>query len=412
MRYILTTLTVTLALHGAPGPAAAQVPPAPIAEPDGSAPEVRRSPAAPRSFLRRPLVRREAPPPNSNTPPDAPLATNGTAPLGMMTGGLNSTYVQIGSDLAAVASSDALRVVPFMGKGSLQNLADLLNFRGVDLALVSADAARSAEATRLYPDLRSRVHYIAKLYDQEIHILAAHDVFTVADLADKMVNVDVVGSGTAVTAPAVFESMHVPVKLAYDIPAVALEKLKRGEVAALVYVDGKPSRLFSSLPANSGLHLLQLPVSEDLLDTYVPATFTHADYPLLVPEGEDVETWAVPVLLTAYNWPVGTARYNNLAAFTDLFFSRLPDLQQPPYHEKWHDVNIRATVPGWTRAPYAQRWLEHSKVQTAAASAPVASGFEKEAFNEWATGIGFTKMTAMQSAQLFSLWRLRRQGQQ
>ena len=97
--------------------------------------------------------------------------------------------------------------------------------------------------------------------------------------------------------------------------------------------------------------------------------------------------------------------------FTDLFFSRLPDLQQPPYHEKWHDVNIRATVPGWTRAPYAQRWLDRTKAQ-AAAPAPVATGFEKEAFNEWAAGLGFAKMTPAQSAQLFSLWRLRQsQGQ-
>ncbi len=339
------------------------------------------------------------------------MAIDGVATLGMLTGGVNGTFVHIGSDIAAVASSDTLRVMPLIGKGSLQNLADLFNLRGVDLALVSADSARAAEANPRYSGLRSRVHYIAKLYDQEIHILAGHDVFTVADLADKVVNVDVGGSGTAVTAPAVFEAMHIPIKQAHDSPAVALEKLKRGDIAALAYIPAKPNRLFTSIPPNSGLHLLQLPVSEALVDAYVPAKFTHADYPSLVLEGEDVQTWAVPVLLTAYNWPVGSERYNNLAAFTDLFFSHVPDLRQPPYHEKWHDVNIWAAVPGWTRASYAQRWLDRSGVQSAA-PAPVAAGFEKEAFNEWAAGIGLTKMTPAQSAQLFSLWRLRRsQGQ-
>ena len=128
-------------------------------------------------------------------------------------------------------------------------------------------------------------------------------------------------------------------------------ELKRGEIAALVYTPATPNRLFTSIPPNSGLHLLQLPVSDALLDTYVPAKFTHADYPSLVPEGEEVQTWAVPVLLTAYNWPVGTARYNSLAAFTDLFFSRLPELQQPPFQENCHEVNIWATVPGWTYSP-------------------------------------------------------------
>ena len=292
MRYFFGVLTVMVALHGAAGSAMAQQPPAPVAEPGAGVPEVRQGPAVPPPTPRRPFARR-APAP-AHTPPDAPLSTEGTATLGMMTGGINGTFLQVGSDVAAVASSDALRVVPLIGKGSLQNLADLLNLRGVDLALVSADSARSAEAARLYPDLRNRVHYIAKLFDQEIHVLAGMDAYTVADLADKTVNVDVVGSGSAVTAPAVFEAMHIPVKLAHDIPAVALEKLKRGEIAALVYTPAKPNRLFTSIPPNSGLHLLQLPVSEALLDTYVPAKFTHADYPSLVPEGEDVETWAVP----------------------------------------------------------------------------------------------------------------------
>ena len=363
---------------------------------------------APPAQRRRAPLRRQA---AAQKPPEAPLATDGAATLGMLTGGVNGTFVHIGGDIAAVASSDALRVMPLIGKGSLQNLADLFNLRGVDLALVSADSARAAEADPRYSGLRSRVRYVAKLYDQEIHILAANDVYTVADLANRVVNVDVAGSGTAVTAPAVFESMHIPIKQAHDIPAVALEKLKRGEIDALVYTPAKPNRLFTSIPPDSGLHLLQLPVSEALLDAYVPAKLTHADYPSLVPEGEDVQTWAVPVLLIAYNWPVGTARYNNLAAFTDLFFSHVPDLRQPPYHRKWHDTNIQATVPGWTRAPYAQRWLDRSGVQSAAA-APVAAGFEKEAFNEWAAAIGLTKMTDTQRTQLFSLWRLRRnQGQ-
>ena len=411
MRFALL-LAVAIPLGSASSAALAQ--PSPAATPGNTViTDGPGAPAAPPAPRRRAPLRQAAAGAASAVPkpPETPLAINGVATLGMLTGGVNGTFVHIGSDIAAVAGSDTLRVMPLIGKGSLQNLADLFNLRGVDLALVSADSARAAEASPQYSGLRSRVHYIAKLYDQEIHILAAQDVFTVADLADKVVNVDVVGSGTSVTAPAVFESMHIPIKQAHDTPAVALEKLKRGDIAGLVYTPAKPNGLFTSIPPNSGLHLLQLPVSETLVDTYVPAKFTHADYPSLVPEGEDVQTWAVPVLLTAYNWPVGTERYKNLATFTDLFFSHVPDLQQPPYQGKWHEVNIWAAVPGWTRAPYAQRWLDRSGVQSAA-PAPVAAGFEKEAFNEWAAGIGLTKMTPTQSAQLFSLWRLRRnQGQ-
>lgn len=417
MRYFNAIFLATIALHATAGSAAAQQPPAPAAEPGDGVPMPRRLLATPRPSARRSVVRREiSPPPEAviHMPPEAPLAISGAPALGMMAGGIYGTFVQISSDIAAVASSDKLRVVPIMGKGSLQNLADLLNFRGVDLALVAADSARAAEATSAYSGLRSRVSYIAKLYDQEIHVLAGADVHALGDLADKTVDVDVAGSGTAITASAVFDAMKLSVTYAYDAPAVALERLKRGEIAALVYVNGKPSRLFDTIPANSGLHLVALPASEALLDAYVPATLTHADYPALTNEGETVETLAVPVLLTAYNWPQGTPRYQSLAAFTEQFFSHIPDLQQPPYHPKWHDVNIRAAVPGWTRAPYAQRWLDHAAAaQVAANPVQVAGGFEKEEFNEWAASIGLTKITAMQSAQLYSLWRLRKsQGQQ
>lgn len=365
------------------------------------------APAAPQPNGRRVPPRRDAATQKPLEAPPPSLATGKVANLGMMTGGPDDTLVQIGSDLATVINSETVRVLPLIGKGSLQNLADLFNLRGVDLAFVAADSARFAEANRLYPALRNRVQYIAKLCDQEIHVLAAPDVYTVADLAGRTVNVDVVGSGTAVTAPAVFEAMHTPIKQVHDTPAVALEKLKRGDIAALVYTSAKPNRLFASIPPDAGLHLLQLPVSDALFDAYVPAKLTHADYPSLIAEGEDVQTWAVPVLLTAYNWPAGTERYANLAAFTDLFFSRLPDLQQPPYHAKWREVDIRATVPGWTRAPYAQRWLDQSRVQSVASTAPAADGIEQKAFNEWAAGLGLTNMTATQSTQLFSLWRLR-----
>jgi len=341
-------------------------------------------------------------------PPEAPLAINGPATLGLMTGELNGTFVQIGSDIATVASSATLRVVPLLGKGSLQNLGDLLNLRGVDLALVAADSSRFAESQNLYPGLRARVTYIAKLYDQEIHILAGPDIHSLADLAGKTINVDVVGSGTFVTATALFDTLHIPVKVTNDTPNAGLEKLKRGEVAAVMYVIGKPGRLFTTIPADSGFHLVPVPVSEALLQTYLPATFTHADYPTLVAEGETVETMAVPVLLTAYNWAPNSPRYRNLAAFTDIFFSRFPELLHPPYHAKWHDVNLRASVPGWTRAAYAQQWLDRAAASAQAPSNAPGSESEEREFAQWAAGIGLTNLTASQHAQLFSLWKLRR----
>jgi hypothetical protein len=33
-------------------------------------------------------------------------------------------------------------------------------------------------------------------------------------------------------------------------------------------------------------------------------------------------------------------------------------LQHPPYHPKWRDVNLAATIPGWTRFSVAQDMLD------------------------------------------------------
>jgi hypothetical protein len=47
--------------------------------------------------------------------------------VAIITGGVNGTYIRIASDLAAVLDkSDQLRILPIVGKGSVQNIADLL----------------------------------------------------------------------------------------------------------------------------------------------------------------------------------------------------------------------------------------------------------------------------------------------
>ena len=415
MRYRCRFLLVALLLGMVPSPGFAQSSPTLTAQPSTTWPGSKSRPATPHVVAPRPDAGRDAllTPVTSGRRvldnQDKPPALNRAATIGIMTGGLGGTFLQMGSDLSSVINTDKLRVMPYVGRGSVQNLGDLLYFRGVDLALLAADSVRAAESEKLYPGFRRRVDYIAKLYDQEIHVLAGPDVHAFADLAGKTVNLGAVGAGTAVTAPALFDALKISVNPTYESSAAALEKLKRGEIAAMMVVNGKPSQFIAGIPAGTGLHLLSLPMSEALLNVYVQAKFTHADYPTLMAENETVETLAVPVLLTAYNWPVKSPRYRNLAAFTDFFFSHLTELHQSPYHEKWHEVNLRARVPGWTRAPYAQQWLDRSMSRDVAAlPVPVASGFLPEEFNEWTSSIGLTQLTAMQRTELFRLWKSRR----
>jgi hypothetical protein len=92
------------------------------------------------------------------------------------------------------------------------------------------------------------------------------------------------------------------------------------------------------------------------------------------PQGQEVETIAIPTILAAYNWPTGSDRYNRAARLTDYLFDRLDTLQGPGFHPKWKDVVLNAQVPGLTRFRAAQEWLDKttSVAQAAAPSGSVA----------------------------------------
>jgi TRAP transporter TAXI family solute receptor len=270
--------------------------------------------------------------------------------IGVISGGADGTYIRIAADLASVLDEgDYLRVLPVIGKGSLQNISDLLYLRGIDVAIVQSDVLAAVTRDRLIPGVGQLVQYITKLYDEEVHILARRDIERVEDLAGQPVNMDLRGSGTAMTASLVFGSLGVNVQAVHAPQDLALDRLRRGEIAALVYVAGKPARLFSGLRAEEGLHLLSLPLAPQLLQTYLPASVEHADYPNLVAEDQAVQTVAVGAVLAVYAWKPGTERYGKLVRFLERFNRKFPELLQPPRHPKWREVNLTAQVPGWTR---------------------------------------------------------------
>jgi hypothetical protein len=134
----------------------------------------------------------------------------------------------------------------------------------------------------------------------------------------------------------------------YDNPT-ALQKLKTGELAALVRVIGKPIDFFAKIPANSGLHFVPIPFSKTFADHYTLGEFTNKEYPALVPEGQSVDTIAAPAALAVFNWPKGSDRYRRIERLVERLFTNWDKFLAPPRHPKWRDVNLAATVPGWTR---------------------------------------------------------------
>ncbi len=270
--------------------------------------------------------------------------------VGIIAGGVDGTYIRIAADLASVLDDgDMLRVLAIIGKGSLQNIADILLLRGIDIGIVQSDALAFARRRRLLPGVETQIHYIAKLYDEEIHVLARAGIDRLEDLRGQVVNVDVRGSGTAMTASLVFDALGIPVTVAHDTQDVALTKLQRGEIAAIVFVAGKPARLFTGIPAGTGLQLLPIPATPALIETYLPSSFATADYPALIPAGTSVETIAVGAVMAVYAWQPGSERHRKVARFVEAFQAKFDQFLRAPRHPKWREVNLAAQVPGWVR---------------------------------------------------------------
>jgi len=136
-------------------------------------------------------------------------------------------------------------------------------------------------------------------------------------------------------------------------------------MAAVVFVTSKPVDAFLRNRWDGGFHFLSVPYEARFEDYYLPAVLENSDYPALVKEGERISTISVPTVLVAYNWPAGSNRYQRVARFTDHLFSRIERLQVAGFDNNWRTVNLRGTVPGLTRFPAAQEWLDRQERKSA-----------------------------------------------
>ena len=150
------------------------------------------------------------------------------------------------------------------------------------------------------------------------------------------------------------------------------------EVDAAIRVVGKPVPHIAQIPANSGLHLVPIPFGKIFADYYAAGEFTNEDYPNLVAPGQRVDTLAVPTVLAVYNWPKGHERYRKVERFVTKLFENWDKLLKPPYHPKWRDINLAATVPGWKRFGPAEEQL----AKLVGDSAPSQRGLSQE-FNSF-----------------------------
>jgi TRAP transporter TAXI family solute receptor len=295
-------------------------------------------------------------------------AANNKGVVELETGSATGISVNIAEDLANIIDDGATRrVLPVIGKGALQNITDLRVLRGVDMAILQQDVLDNVRQQKTMAGVEN-LTYVTKLYNEEFHLLARPEIKSVADLANQKVNADIRGAGTAVTAGRLFDLLKVSVTITNFDQQTALQKLKKGEIAALAYVAGKPAPLFRGLKADDGLHFISIPLDPKVTAAYVPTRLTNADYPDLVGGDKPVDTVAVGAALFVANLVPESERYRNVVNFIDAFFTQFQSLLEPGHHPKWAEVNLTAEIPGWRRFGPADQWLKRNAPAVASQS--------------------------------------------
>ncbi len=281
----------------------------------------------------------------------------------ILTKGLGCTCTVIASDMANVLNKTGeLRVLPVIGHGSLQGIADVMYLRGIDVSILQSDVLAYVERNSIHPNIRRKMRYITKLYNSELHLIAARHIKSIQDLDGKLVSYDVEGRGSFITAENVFQSLGIKPEPVHYERDVAIEKVKDNEIAAAFVVTGKPASSLNDLGASDGLHLLPVPINKNLEETYLPSTLTHEDYPTLVEEGESIATISVPEVLAVYDWSPDHERYAKVSTFVESLFSNFDQFSDSSVrHPKWKDVDLAAEIPGWQRFKPAQEWLDRDR---------------------------------------------------
>jgi uncharacterized protein len=306
--------------------------------------------------------------------------------ISIMTSGMTCTCARFAEDIRNVVNDlrpNGLRVLPILGVGGLQNINDVLFMTNMEMGIVDQDnmILLKQKDPQLYTGIEQRVHYITKLYNSELHVLARQEIRTFADLKGKKVNFNLKDSQTDATADRLFNILHLKVERRYDDVDTALAKLVKGEIDAALMLSGAPHSTTAKLKSTDGVHFLSMDDASmpgyslaPVFAEYLPGELTSDLYPNLIPPGAPVQTIVNRALLVTYAWPENSAQYRKIAHFVTEFFNKIDCFKQSGRHQKWREINLWADMPGWTRFKPAADWLASHRTAAGAASPPICPG--------------------------------------
>ena len=262
--------------------------------------------------------------------PFRPTSSTRTAstpgPWGSPPGGSKVRPLLLASELARVLDDgDNMRVLPIVTRGPFDNVYDLLYLRGVDAAIVYGDVLDHFKSRPEFAGSWRRINYLLSLFPSEVHVFVRPEITSLQELAGKVVNFNTPGTAANFSGPIIFKQLGIDVKATFIPHTVAMEKMRKSdEIAATFWVSTKPLPPFLKGKWPEGFKFLPVEYT-DKLEYYVPAQLEHADYPNLIPQGQQIPTISVPAVLAVYDWPKDTDRHQRLVRLVDYLFERFDE---------------------------------------------------------------------------------------
>ena len=222
--------------------------------------------------------------------------------VGLAGGLLEGAPIRLAAEMARVVDDGPnLHVLPIVTRGATENLNSLLYLRGVDTAIINSDALEEYKIQ--VPEIRRRITYLLNLFPSELHIFVRPEIESLQDLAGKKVNFNTQGTAAAYSGPLIFSRLGINAEKTFIPHQVALEQMRKGEMAAVVFITSKPVDAFVRGRWEPGFKFLPVNYESKFEDYYLPAVLEANEYPNLIKQGERVSTIAVPTALVAFNWP-------------------------------------------------------------------------------------------------------------
>jgi TRAP-type uncharacterized transport system substrate-binding protein len=163
--------------------------------------------------------------------------------IGLAGGLLEGAPIRFATEIARVVNDGgAVHVLPIVTRGPTENVNDLLYLRGVDTAIINSDSLEEYKSQ--VPQIQQRLTYLLSLFPSELHIFVRPEIRSLADLAGKKVNFNTQGTAAAYSGPLIFSRLGIDVDKMFIPHPVALEQMKRGEIAGVVFVTSKPVDAF------------------------------------------------------------------------------------------------------------------------------------------------------------------------